>query len=105
MINMATVEAGHLTREIAQEGYAQNTGKAELLPRLHGIGSHLVHRELNNLEEKLFSTQGRHRSPTFGPVLPLQISGPQGVPEKDLRSKKECTCGLRDLAYGHILRH
>ena len=64
---MATVEAGHLTREIAQEGDAKNTGKAELLPRLHGTGSHLVHRELNNLEENSSQpkvvTEARHLGP------------------------------------------
>ena len=48
MVRMATDEAEHLTREIAKEGYAQNVGKAELLPRMHGTGSHLVHRELNS---------------------------------------------------------
>ena len=42
IVKMATDEAEHMTREIAKEGYAQNVGKAELLPRLHGAGSHLV---------------------------------------------------------------
>ena len=66
MIKMATDEAEHLTREIAKECYAQNIGKAEL-PRLHGTGSHLVHRELNNQEEHPLRprivTEARHLGP------------------------------------------
>ena len=38
-------EAGCLSEELAKEGYAQNMGKAEILPRLHGTGSHIIKRE------------------------------------------------------------
>ena len=41
----------HLSTEISKEGYAQNLGKAELLPRPHGAGSHLVLEEMNSLED------------------------------------------------------
>ena len=47
----AVKEARHLSEELKVEGYSQNLGKAELLPRLQWKGSHLVLRGMTGLRD------------------------------------------------------
>ena len=67
LMDFVVKEAGCLSGELAKEGYAQNMGKAEILPRLHGIGSHLVKRELTSYRagpgEPKVVLEARHLGP------------------------------------------
>ena len=47
-MDLVVKEGGYLSEELAKEGYAQKMAKAKKLPRLHGLGSHLVRRELTS---------------------------------------------------------
>ena len=67
LLGVAVHEAEHLSEAIAKEGQAQNLGKAELFPQLHGAGSHLVSKEvtswLDHPQRPKVVTEARHMGP------------------------------------------
>ena len=66
-MKVATDEALQLSWEIAKEGCAQNLGKAELLPRLHGTGAHTILKEMTSWRDHptrpTVVTEARHLGP------------------------------------------
>ena len=67
IMKVATDEALQLSQDIAKEGYAQNLGKAELLPRLHGTGAHTILKEMTSWRDHptqpTVVTEARHLGP------------------------------------------
>ena len=58
-----------LSKELAMEVYAQNMGKAEVLSKLHGVGSHLVRQESTRRRagpgEPRVALEARHFGPFY----------------------------------------
>ena len=94
-------ETGHLSEELAKEEYVRNIGKAEILPRLHGLCSHLVRRELTSYR----AGPGGSGGTAPGATLPPKVQGPLGKRSQDRLGEKECPGRLQAVEIRHGLHH
>ena len=105
LLGVAVHEAEHLSEAIAKEGKAQNLGKAELFPHLHGARSHLGTQRGDQLGGPFPTAQGRNGGTTLGTAVPLQVPCSQGVPAKrQLSEEKRFRC-FQTLVSGDQAHH
>ena len=104
-LGVAVHEAEHLSEAIAKEGQAQNLGKAELFPQLHGAGSHLVTQGGDQLVGPSPTAQGRDGGTTHGTAVPPQVPCSQGVPAKRQLSEEKRFCCFQTLVSGDQAHH